>query len=820
MTQFWTTVRHRKAALVALFFAAALVALCGVLLATGLAGSMAPERYAGSPLVVTGDQQVHWTQYHKGAPRYRTKDLPDRAWVSDTVPARLAAVPGVTRVVSELTFPVHLVKDGQVVDGPESSGHEWDSAAMTPMSLGAGAVPSGAGDVVVDAGTAAAENLNVGDKIQVIAGDGPGSYTVTGITDHGLRQRLFYFSTAEARRLAGHQGQVAAIGVWPASAEDAVRQALRDTPASVQVGDGRGTQEFPDASSYRVKLISMGATAGGTALGIALVVVAGTFTLATQQRLREIALLRAVGATPRQVRSMIGREAIGLGLAAGVSGAVAGTALAALSQGWLVDSGIIPATLRLSLSPIPAAVAVATTLLAAWCAAVVAVWRTSRMHPVEGLREVALSGRGTAWWAKVAGVVAIIGFAGVLTTLVLAHTQKAGLPVSMGGILVPAIAAGFLSVPLAGLAVVLTSTGARFSRVSGYLAAAAGRFEPRRLAAGFAPLILAVSVTCTALSLAPTLAGAAGVQARDGILADYTVTGQAGVPPALAATLRSEPGVAAVTEMVGGSAFVDGNRYSVQGMTPADLSTMVDPEIYAGSLAGMAADTVAVSDNAADGAQTKVGSELKLTLADGTAATMRVVALYRRNLGFGDLILPRDLLAAHVDTLQDNAILIKGGDRARIEAATAAFPGVGITDNAPAPVQSRNNEALNALVVGLVIAFTGIAVVNTFAMATFQRRRELAALRLIGMSRAKIMAMLGWEAGAVGVVSVIVGTFVTLLTLAAFSKGITGSVVPSIDATTYLVTIVGTVAAACLSTIIPAWLLCRTRAVEAIAVRE
>lgn len=820
MSGFWTTVRHRKAAVVALFFAAALVALCGVLLETGVAGSMAPERYAGSPVVVTGDQQLHWTQDHKGTTRHRSKDLPDRAWVSDSVPARLAAMPGVQRVVSEVTFPVHLVEDGQVVAGPESSGHEWDSAALTPMSLGTGAAPSGPGDLVVDAGTAARANLKVGDQVQVIAGDGTGSYTVTGITDHALQQGLFYFSTAEARRLAGHPGQVAAIGVWPASAEDAVRQALRDIPASVQVGDGRGTQEFPDAASYRVKLISMGATAGGVALGIALVVVAGTFTLATQQRLREIALMRAVGATPRQVRSMIGREAIGLGVVAGVAGALAGTALAALSRGWLVDSGIIPATLRLSLSPIPGAVAAAATLAAAWCAALVAVWRTSKIHPVEGLREVAVAGRGAAWWAKVAGVLAIIGFAGVLTALVLAHSQKAGLPVSMGGVLVPAIAAGFLSVPLAGLAVILTSAGARLSSVSGYLAAAAGRFDPRRLAAGFAPLILAVSVTCTALSLAPTLAGAAGVQARAGILADYTVTGQAGVPLALAATLRSEPGVAAATEVVDGSAFLDGNRFSVQGMTPADLSTMIDPEVSSGSLAGMAADTVAVSDYAAEGTRAQVGSELKMTLADGTSATLRVVARYGRNLGFGDLIVPRDLLAAHADSLLDKAVLIKGGDRARIEAAVAAFPGVGLDDNAPAPVQSRNNQALNTLVVGLVIAFTGLAVVNTFAMATFQRRRELAALRLIGMSRSKILAMLGWEAGAVGVVSVIVGTLAALLTLAAFSKGITGSVVPSIDATTYLVTVVGTVAAACFSTMIPAWLLCRTRAVEAIAVRE
>ncbi|KZM69933.1 FtsX-like permease family protein [Nocardia terpenica] len=820
MNRLWNTVRRRKAALVALFFAAALVAVCGVLLQTGVAGSVAPERYAGAPIVVTGDQHVHWTQYHKGAARQRSKDLPDRAWVSDDVAARLAAVPGVTRVVSELTFPVSIVRDGQVVGGPAVSGHEWDSAALTPMTLGTGAAPSGPEDVVVDAGTAARDGLRVGDKVRVLAGDGPGVYTVTGITDHALRQGLFYFSTAEARRLAGHAGRVAAIGVWPGSAESAVRQALRDAPVSVQTGDGRGTQEFPFASDYRVKLISMGATAGGTALGIALVVVVGTFTLATQQRLREIALLRAVGATPRQVRAMVGREAIGLGAAAGVAGAVVGTVLAGLSRQWLVDSGIIPATLRLSLGPIPAVVAVVTTLAAAWCAAVVAAWRTSRIHPVEGLREVALSSRGTAWWAKTAGVIAIVGFAGVLLTLVLAHTQKAGLPVSMGGVLVPAIAAGFLSVPLARLAVALTSASARFSRVSGYLAAAAGRFDLRRLAAGFAPLILAVSVTCTALSLSPTLAGAAEVQARDGILADYTVSGQAGVPSSLAAALRSAPGVAATTEVVDGSGFLGGDRYSLQGVTPAGLSTMIDPQIYEGSLTAMAADTVAVSDNAADGAHAQVGSDLKVTLADGGAATLRVVALYHRNLGFGDLMVPRDLLAAHADTQLDAAILVKGGDRARIEAAVAAYPGVAITHNATTPTQLRNNQALNTLVVGLVIAFTGIAVVNTFAMATFQRRRELAALRLIGMSRSRILVMLGWEAGAVGLVSVIAGTLVTLLTLSAFSKGIAGSVAPTIDATTYLVTIVATVATACLSTMIPAWLLCRSRAVEAIAVRE
>ncbi|RMI36804.1 ABC transporter permease, partial [Actinomadura harenae] len=538
------SLRFRKAAFagafIALWAAAALVTACGVLLQTGVASSPHPQRYAGAPIVVTGDQSVHVVQYHKGHARHRSRAIDQRAWLPEDAVAKAAAAPGVQKVVPELSFPADLVSpsSGRPLASTPSLGHDWDSAALTPMRIAQGRAPANTGEIVVDAGTAAHARVHVGDTVLVQSAGSPTRYTVTGVTDRGLRgQALLYFSAPEARRLAGHPGQIAAIGVTPASALPAVRDALHGVPYTIRTGDGRGELEFPAASGYRVMLISMGATVGGISLGIAVLVVAGTFTLSIQQRLREFALLRAVAASPKQIRRLLSREVLLLSAVAATIGALSGFGLVALMHRLFVAAGAMPATLPLSLGPFPAIAAAAVTMGAAWVAAQTTAWRVNRVRPVEALGEAVRPPAGTASWARVVGAVCCVGFAGVLIVLGVLHTEKADLPIAFGGVVVAAAAVAVFGAPLARGTVVLTRLTARWSGVGGYLAAESNRADHRRLAAVIAPLSLAVAITCTVVFVYSTLGGAARDQARSGTVGGLVVTGPLGVPADATAAL-------------------------------------------------------------------------------------------------------------------------------------------------------------------------------------------------------------------------------------------------------------------------------------------
>lgn len=316
------TIRHRKAgflgAFLALMCAAALVTACGTLLETGLRGRIATERYAATPLIVSADQNVHRTTVkHKGngktKTKHKAKPVAERAWLPASTADRLRTLPGVRTVVPELTFlaqPLGLPDH----NGSPSYGHAWSSAPLTPFALTGGRAPASAGDVVIDRALAARAGLTTGDRITVQSTRAPRTYRVSGIAAPrgrgGLRQQsALFFSAAEAERLADRAGQVTALGVLPEPGTDLgalkqrVRTALDGTTAQVATGDGRGPVEFLDAAGARVKLVSMGGAMGGTSLLVAVLVVVGTFALSIQQRQRELALLRTVAATSRQIHA-------------------------------------------------------------------------------------------------------------------------------------------------------------------------------------------------------------------------------------------------------------------------------------------------------------------------------------------------------------------------------------------------------------------------------------------------------------------------------------------------------------------------------------
>ncbi|WP_409060048.1 FtsX-like permease family protein [Streptomyces sp. SYP-A7185] len=805
------TVRDRKGgflgAFLALMCAAALITACGTLLETGLRGTIQTERYAATPVIVSADQNVHQTtvKHKKGKTKvkHKAKPIAERAWLPADIAHRLKGVPGVGDVIPELTFLAQplMPTAGDPGDKP-SYGHAWESAALTPFRLVEGKAPRATGDLVVDRGLAERAHLKTGDRLTVQSTQAPRSYRITGVaapSEGALgHQTSLFFSAEEAERLAAHPGKITTLGVVPAGGtgtaelKSAVTDALAGTTAQVSVGDDRGPVEFLDAAGARVKLVSMGGAMGGTSLLVAVLVVVGTFALSVQQRHRELALLRAIAATPKQIRRLLGREALIVGAAAGVTGSLAGIPLGGWLHGRFVDMGAVPATLERTVSVFPLLAAVAATLLGAWAAARLSARRIARIRPAEALAEARVERNRPAWSRIIAGLLTLAGGVVLVAVLSVLRTEPASTPVTFLAVVVLSAAIALLGPLLVKAAAAVLRGPLRLSGPGGRLAHVNLHGNAARMAAAVTPLALLIGMTCTVLFVQPTLGDAARAQAREGIRADWVLAAQGpGVPAEAARTLRTTEGVEAATEVVRTTVRVGLDKYPAQGVSTAGLARTWDPDVTAGSLKGFGEGSVAVSELAADQLGLRPGGTLKLTLGDGTKTTLKVRAVYARGLGFGDLTMTHDLVARHVDNPLAATVLIKS-DRTQeqLAAGVAKFPGLRVlapaaVDNLQAERQQANAE-VNYLAMGLILAFTAIAVVNTLAMSVSERVREFAMLRLAGAQRRQVLGMLRKEALSVLLIGAALGSCIALAVLTAFSIGMTGSAAPSVTPLVYV----------------------------------
>ncbi|PSM38120.1 ABC transporter permease [Streptomyces dioscori] len=839
------TVRHRKGGFLGVFLAlmcaAALIAACGTLLETGLRGTISTERYAATPVVVSADQNVHQTtvKHKKGKTKtkHKAKPIAERAWLPENLAARLGAVPGVARVIPELTFLAQPLTPSGTGDRT-AYGHAWDSAALTPYTLATGSPPRAADELVVDRYLADRARIQPGDRLGVQSTQSPRTYRVTGIAvpaGDGVRhQTSLFFSAAEARRLAAHPGEVTTFGVVPdrgteaATLESAVAKALHGTTAQVSSGDERGPVEFLDAAAARIRLVSMGGAMGGTSLLVAVLVVVGTFGLSVQQRHRELALLRAIAATSGQIRKLLGREALLVGAAAGVVGALAGLPLGGWLHGRFVALGAVPATLQHTVSVFPLFAAVAATLFGAWAAARVSSRRIARIRPAEALAETGAALTGPAWGRILAGLVLLAGGTVLVVLLSVLRTEPASTPVTFLAVVVLASAVALLGPLLVRAAVAVLGPPLRLTGPGARLATANLRGNATRMASVVTPLTLLIGMTCTVLFVQPTLGHAAREQAREGIRADWVLAAQGpGVPAEAARQLRTghDVGTGAVTEVVRTTVRVGLSKYAAQGVTTRGLTRTWDPDVTAGSLDGLAKDTIAVSELAADQLHLRPGSTLKLTLGDGTPVTLTVAAVYARGLGFGDLTMAHDLVARHVDNPLAATVLVST-HRSREELATAVreFPGVRVVSPATADsLQAERQQAnaeVNYFAMGLVLAFTAIAVVNTLAMSVSERVREFALLRLAGATRRQVLRMLRTEALSVLLLATALGSGIALAVLTAFSVGMTGSAAPAVTPLVYIAVVASAGLLALVASALPGRAALRVRPVTAATAKE
>src|SRR5215207_10432723 len=511
-------------ALVALIASSALVMAGGMPLEAALRTHPPVERYAAAAAVVTGQQIVG-----------EDHDVPlgERARVGSALAARLAAVPGVRAAIADVSAPARL-------GGRATVAHGWSSAALTPYVLSAGRAPARPDELVT--GYRAA----LGAKLRLASTETALTVTVVGVARprQPVRQQTAIFLTdGEAARLAGHPGRVDAIGVLAAPGFDAARLRAAADGAKVLTGNARGRAEYPELLQTRTQLIAVTAAFGGLALFIAIFVVASTMGLSIQQREREIALLRAVAATPGQIRRMIGWEAAIVGLVGSAAGIWPGAILGRELADGLVRHGIAPPNLTVGAGWLPIAAAVGGGVLAALLAVLAAGRRAARVPPTHALTEAAVEPRLLGPGRVIGGLLALAGAAPLFAVSATTSAPDTAAATSEMTALFLVAAVGFLGPIVARVAAaVLGPPIARLSPVGGFLASANLRTATRRFSSASTPLMLTVGLSCTLLFSSTTIDHAVTQERHAGVTGELAVSSNGpGLPPATLADVRATP---------------------------------------------------------------------------------------------------------------------------------------------------------------------------------------------------------------------------------------------------------------------------------------
>ncbi len=801
-------------ALVALIASSALVMAGAMPFESALRTHPPVERYAGATAVVTGQQIV-------GADR----DVPlgERARVDSALAGRLGAVPGVRAAIADVSAPARLGSRSAVA-------HGWSSAALTPYALTAGRPPAGADEVVTG------YRAKLGARLRLSGGEAARTVTVVGVARprHPVRQQTAIFlSDPEAARLAGHAGRADAIGVLAGPGFDASRlRAAAGKDAEVLTGDSRGRAEYPDLQEARTTLIAVTASFGGLALFIAIFVVASTMGLSIQQREREIALLRAVAGTPGQIRRMIGWEAFIVGLVGSAAGIWPGIVLGRWLTEGLIDHEIAPPNLTVTAGWLPITAAIAGGVLAAMLAVLAAGRRAARVAPTLALANAAVEPRLIGPGRLIGGLIALAGAAPLFAVSTTTGSPETAAATSEMTALFLVAAAGFLGPIVARLAaVVLGPPLAGLSHVGGFLASANLRTAARRFSSASTPLVLTVGMSCTLLFSSTTTDHAVTQERRAGLAADLAVTGAGGVAPAALADVRATPGVrsaVAVTPTTLGPSLGDSDDVLPAAILSGGRGGGFDAGVTAGSLADLHGDTIALGSRRAESAHAGIGDEVPVVLGDGTRARATVVAIYSRSLAFGDALLAPELADGHQTDRMLGTILVETSEPAavarRLEALAHRYPGLQVGDRASLTTASdadrEANRWLGPIFVGIIFAFTSIAVVNTLAMIALQRGRELALLRLVGGTPGQVRSMARWEAALIVTIGLGLGLAIAATALLPLSHALTGSLRPHVPLDQLGAILGVSTVLALLALALPTRRALRARPVEAIGVGE
>jgi putative ABC transport system permease protein len=713
--------------------------------------------------------------------------------VPESVADEVAAVPGVERVAPRVEGYAQVVDaDGKAIDdismGAAPAGMAWtDAAELNPFELTSGRGPRAADEVVVDKSLADEAGLAPGDGTTVLTATGPSDVTVVGVArfgsaDNRAGNRTVLFTLDTAQRLLGRDGQVDSIAVQASSgvSQREVAAAIRArlgsgadgldvvTGTALDAENANRTNEDADFFAIFMQVFA------GVALLVGAFIINNTFVILVAQRTRELALLRAIGASAKQVRRSVALEALVIGGLASAVGLLAGVGVAQGIQALWRSAGVTlpegPLVVKASSLGIAFALGVGVTLLSALLPA----RRAAKVAPVAVMRSVAVERTRPS---KVR-----VGF-GVLLAATSAVALVAGftggeLPLVLLGTLAGFVGTAVLSPVLAGPVVrVISAPLPRVAGMRGRLARENALRNPRRTAATASALMIGVAlvggITVFAASGKWSVSHSFDKEFRGDLVADTGAWIYGGASPRMAEDLGALPQVAAAVPTQQTEAKVGDSVTQLAGWPAGSVDQAFDIGVSSGSLAEMGEDGIALGSRWAEGHDLAVGDELPVVFPSGATDTFTVRALFDHPDWTGPVWVDRSAFAAAQPDQLDTRVYVTGADgvsatdlRSAVEGVTAAYGSVEIQDRAEVrqAVVDEFNSMLGVvyalLALAIVIALVGIG--NTIALSVVERTRELGLLRAVGMSRAHLRGMVRWEAALIAVYGTVLGLLIGL----------------------------------------------------------
>lgn len=727
--------------------------------------------------------------YIRGEAAFDNTDLgAQRPRVDESLVATVAAVDGVAVAQPYIQSYAQIVdKDGRAMGNPDMGapvlGGNWiDDEGLSAFELAEGRTPQADDEVVIDRRSANEAGYRVGDVAGVITQAGEQPYTVVGIATFGgedspggASAALFTLAAAEANLTA--PGKVDAIKVAAADGvndEELARRIAQVVPDHVEVLTGA---EITAEDQAEVKE-GMGffntflLTFALIALFVGSFIIYNSFSILVAQRSRDMALLRAIGASRRQVLGSVLLEAIVVGAIASVVGLAAGVGVAAGLKGLFDAMGIAIPAGPVVISSGTVITSMVAGLGVSIASAVLPARRAARVAPVAAMRDVAVDSSGSSRRRAVMGtVVTALGGAAIASGL-FSGGDSALASVGIGVALV------FLGVAVLGpilakpLSRVLGSPLPHLRGMSGTLARENAMRNPKRTSATASALMIGVAlvgfITILASSTKASIADSVDSSFVGDLVIDSGTYAGGGLSPRLADDLSTLPEVDAVAGLRNVAAEIDGSSSMLVGVDAGSLDDLFDLELRNGSLADLGAKEIAVHDEEATAKGWALGDTVPVRFAETGVQDLTIAAVYGDADLAGSYLVGNEVLEANVADQFDSLVFVHFAEGVDDETATAAVEAVA-AQNPLADVQDREafvdskgaeidmmlNLIYALLALAVVIALLGIA--NTLALSIFERTRELGLLRAVGMTRAQVRSTVRWESVIISLLGTTLG---------------------------------------------------------------
>jgi len=711
----------------------------------------------------------------------------------------IRGLPDVADAVGGVGGSAHLVVNGKVVHfgGAPNLGFSVDPTRpeLNTLTLVNGNWP-GRNQLVIDEATAGKKDLKVGQTIGVQANGPTLRMRISGFVHFGGASSLggatlSGFNLPTAQRLFQRVGKLDQIrakakpGVTPAKLAAEIRGVL-PPHTQVRTGQGQAKEDAKNTESFLNFLQDFLLAFGAIALFVGAFVIANSLSITIKQRSRELATLRTIGASRRQVRTSIVVEGLAIGAIASVVGIAVGLGLGVGlfklfdAVGFtLPNNGLV---LHVRTVIVALLVGILVTVLASLRPAV----RATRVPPIAAVREGAElpPGRFAKYRSVGSALLTVLGFALVIFGLFGSGlgTKQVLLFMGLGTLLI------FLGIALLSarfvrpLAWALGAPASRFGGAAGALARDNARRNPQRTASTASALMIGLALVTLVAVVAAGITKSFRGAVNDLWISGYAITAQNNfdpIPIAAGNAAAETPGVQAIANVRGGDAEIFGSVHQATAVNPGGAQIFNINWLQGGSnavIAHLGANGAFTDDGFAKDHHLRIGSPLKLTSPTGQTVDLHVIGIFKPPTGgspFGPVTISDKTWDSIYDPAQNlfSFVRMRGGEtdanKAALDRQLAAFPNAKVQtkqqfiDNQIAGLNAILNVLYVLLALSVIVSLFGI--VNTLVLTVFERTRELGMLRAVGMTRRQVRRMIRAESVITALMGGVIGILLGLV---------------------------------------------------------